>query len=250
MLTILVSNDDGVHAPGLEILAQALGQVANVVVVAPNTDCSGASHSLTLSRPLRASKLSNGYISLNGTPSDCVHLAVTGFFLQEPEMVISGINAGPNMGDDVLYSGTVAAAMEGRFAGYPSIAISSVGVEEEHFKTAAKVALDLVQQLQFFPLPADTVLNVNVPSLSYEELRGWKITRLGQRHRAEPVIRQTDPRGNEVYWIGLNGPENPGGEGTDFHAVSNGFVSLTPLHADLTHYDAMSNLQQWISKKT
>ena len=246
MQTILVSNDDGVDAPGIKILAEKLWDIANVVVVAPNTDQSGASHSLTLSRPLRAAQLSNGFYSVNGTPSDCVHLAITGFLEQEPQMVISGINSGPNLGDDVLYSGTVAAAMEGRFMGFPSIAISSLSWESTYYATAAQVAVDLVKQLQAFPLPPDTILNVNVPALPYEQLRGWRITRLGQRHKAEAVIRQYDPRGREVYWIGLPGPEHNDGDDTDFNAVNNGYVSITPLHADLTHHSALANLRLWM----
>ncbi|MFI4954980.1 MAG: 5'/3'-nucleotidase SurE [Gammaproteobacteria bacterium] len=246
MQTILVSNDDGVDAPGITILAQKLWEVANVVVVAPNSDQSGASHSLTLSRPLRVSQLSNGFYSVNGTPSDCVHLAITGFLEHQPDMVISGINSGPNLGDDVLYSGTVAAAMEGRFMGYPSIAISSMSRDPTHYASAAKVAVDLVKQLQVYPLPPDTVLNVNVPDLPYDELRGWRITRLGQRQKAESVVRQRDPRGHEVYWIGLPGAENNAGEDTDFYAVNAGFVSITPLHADLTHHSALASLEQWL----
>jgi len=250
MLTILVSNDDGVDAPGITTLAQTLWEIGNVVVVAPNVDRSGSSHSLTLSRPLRAVKLSNGYISINGTPSDCVHLAITGFLEQMPDMVISGINAGSNLGDDVLYSGTVAAAMEGRFLGYPSIAISSVGTEQKNFDCTARVTVDLIQHVLKNPLPPSAILNVNVPAILYEELQGWKVTRLGQRHKAEPVIRQKDPRGNEVYWIGLPGGEHYAGEDSDFYAINHGFVSLTPLHADLTSYPAMTVLQQWVDKTT
>lgn len=247
MQTILVSNDDGVDAPGINILAQKLWEVANVIVVAPNSDQSGASHSLTLSRPLRVSQLSNGFYSVNGTPSDCVHLAITGFLDQVPDMVISGINAGPNLGDDVLYSGTVAAAMEGRFMGFPSIAISSLSRDSTHYAGAAQVAVDLFKQLQASPLPPDTVLNVNVPDLPYEKLRGWRITRLGQRQRGESIIRQYDPHGREVYWIGLPGAEDITGEDTDFYAVNNGYVSITPLRADLTHYAALADLQQWLT---
>jgi 5'-nucleotidase len=246
MLTILVSNDDGVDAPGLVILAEKLWEVANVVVVAPNSDQSGASHSLTLSRPLRATQLSNGFYSVNGTPTDCVHLALTGLLEQQPDMVISGINSGANLGDDVLYSGTVAAAMEGRFLGFPSIAVSCVSRRPEHYETAAQVAVNLVKQLQSRPLPPDTVLNVNVPDVPHSELAGLKITHLGQRHKAERLVEQKDPRGNQVYWIGLPGAENIATEDTDFYAVNTGYVSVTPLHADLTHYTAIQGLQQWL----
>lgn len=249
MLTILLSNDDGVDAPGIVTLAQTLWEIANVIVVAPNRDRSGSSHSLTLYRPLRPIKLPNGFISVDGTPSDCVHLAITGFLETTPDMVISGINAGPNLGDDVLYSGTVAAAMEGRFLGYPAIAISSVGREPQHYECSAKVTLDLIKQIQQYPLPPNVVLNVNVPAVPYTELRGWKITHLGQRHKAEPTIRQQDPRGRDVFWIGLPGAEHLGGEGTDFHAINHGYVSLTPLHADLTSYPSMAALEQWVSEK-
>ena len=249
MLTILVSNDDGVDAPGLAILEKALWELANIVVVAPNTDYSGSSHSLTLNRPLRMATLSNGYISINGTPSDCVHMALTGLLETEPDMVVSGINSGANLGDDVLYSGTVAAAMEGRFLGLPSLAISSVGKENQHYEAAARVTVDLMKLLQLHPLPADTILNVNVPDLPYEELRGWRVTRLGNRHKAEPVIKQQDPRGNPVYWVGLPGPRNQMGEDTDFFAVNAGYVSITPLHADLTQHSAIASLQQWVQKR-
>jgi 5'-nucleotidase len=249
MLTILISNDDGVDAPGIVALAQALWEIANVIVVAPNRDRSGSSHSLTLDRPLRPVKLANGYVSIDGTPSDCVHLAITGFLESAPDMVISGINSGANLGDDVLYSGTVAAAMEGRFLGYPSIAISSLGQEPQHYASAARVAVDLIKQIQKHPLPSSVILNVNVPALPYEELQGWKVTRLGQRHIAEPVIKQQDPRGRDVFWIGLPGGENYAGEDTDFYAVTHGYVSLTPLHADLTSYSAMAALEQWAQKE-
>lgn len=248
MLTILLSNDDGVDAPGLNQLAQALWDVANVIVVAPNSDQSGASHSLTLSRPLRLSTMSNGFISVNGTPSDCVHIAITGFLDKLPDMVVSGINSGPNLGDDVMYSGTVAAAMEGRFLGYPAIAVSSLGTEPQHFDCAARVTLDIIEKIKKNPLPSNIILNVNVPAVPYEELQGWKITRLGERHIAEPVIRQKDPRGRDVFWIGLPGPENYAGEDTDFYAVTHGYVSLTPLLADFTAYQTINQLREWVGE--
>lgn len=246
MRTILLSNDDGVDAPGLAILAEKLWEIANVVVVAPSSDQSGSSHSLTLSRPLRVRKLSNGFISVNGTPSDCIHLAITGLLDEQPDMVISGINSGPNLCDDVLYSGTVAAAMEGRFLGFPSMAISCTNRIPLHYAAAAQVTVDLLKQLRKHPLPADTVLNVNVPDLPYNELRGWRVTRLGQRHKAEPMVKTTDPRGYDAYWIGLPGDSRIAGEDIDFQAISEGYVSLTPLHADLTHYDALTSLQKWV----
>lgn len=249
MLTILVSNDDGVHAPGINILVEKLWEMANVVVVAPNSDNSGASHSLTLTRPLRVIKLENGFLSVNGTPSDCIHLAITGLLDVVPDMVISGINSCPNLGDDVLYSGTVAAAMEGRFLGYPSIAISSLGSETQHYECAARVAVDLIKQLEVHPLPADTVLNVNVPAVPYEELAGWKVTCLGKRHKAQPLIKQLDPRGNEVIWIGLPSEGFHPGDNTDFQAVEQGYVSVTPLDIDLTQHSAIKALEMWASKR-
>lgn len=248
MLTILLTNDDGVDAPGLNILAEKLWAVANVVVVAPNTDFSGASHSLTLTRPLRVAKLNNGFYSVNGTPTDCVHLAITGLLDTMPDMVISGINTCPNLGDDVLYSGTVAGAMEGRFLGYPSIAVSSAGKEIANYECAADVTVELVKKLQTHPLPADTVLNVNIPDVPYAELKGWRVTALGKRHNAQPLIKQKDPRGHDTYWIGLPSEHFHPAENTDFQAIEEGFVSITPLHADLTRYASISSLAEWAAK--
>ncbi len=246
---ILISNDDGYQAPGLACLAEALGRIARVTVVAPDRDRSGASNSLTLDFPIRATVTENGFIRVDGTPTDCVHLAITGLLEREPDMVVSGINAGANLGDDVIYSGTVAAAMEGRFLGLPAIAVSLVGPDPKHFDTAAAVAVDLVQRLQRHPLPPDTLLNVNVPDRPRDALAGLKATRLGHRHKSEPVIRARDPRGRDIYWVGPPGPEQDAGEGTDFHAVRQGCVSVTPIKVDLTQHSALGRLAQWLEEE-
>lgn len=245
-MKILISNDDGVNAPGLVCLAKTLGEIAEVTVVAPDRNRSGASNSLTLDNPLRMTTTSNGFFSVNGTPTDCVHLAVTGLLQEMPDMVVSGINEGSNLSDDVLYSGTVAAATEGRFLGLPSIAVSLAGPRCLHYDTAAQVVALLIKRLEEEPFPRDTVLNVNVPDLPFSELRGFQITRLGTRHIAEPTIKAVDPRGRKIYWVGQPGPEQDAGPGTDFYAVNTGYVSLTPLHLDLTHYKVFDQLSGWI----
>jgi 5'-nucleotidase len=244
-MRILVSNDDGVHAPGLHYLAEALAVIAAVTVVAPDRNRSGASNSLTLDAPLHTKILPNGYISVTGTPTDCVHIAITGLLTTMPDMVVTGINEGANLSDDVLYSGTVAAAMEGRFLGLPAMAISLAGSKACHYATAAFVAAKLVTQLILHPLPADTLLNVNVPDVPLAELRGLKVTRLGTRHIAEPTIATFDPRGNKIYWIGQPGAAADAGPGTDFAAVNSNYVSLTPLHLDLTYYKIFAKLNVW-----
>jgi 5'-nucleotidase len=244
-MKILISNDDGVYAPGLNCLAKALATIAEITVVAPDRNRSGASNSLTLDAPLRTMTMENGYISVSGTPTDCIHIAVTGLLKEMPDMVVSGINEGANLSDDVLYSGTVAAATEGRFLGLPSIAISLEGPKCLHYNTAAKVAIMMVQRLEREPLAFDTILNVNVPDLPLAELRGFQVTRLGTRHVAEPTIQAVDPRGRKIYWIGQPGPEEDAGPGTDFYAVHAGYVSITPLHLDLTHYKAFDQLTAW-----
>jgi 5'-nucleotidase len=240
---ILISNDDGYRSPGIRCLAQAIESVAKVTVVAPDRDRSGASNSLTLDSPLRARTADNGFTYVEGTPTDCVHLAITGLLEDEPDMVVSGINAGANLGDDVIYSGTVAAAMEGRFLGLPAIAVSMVSSQPVHLDTAARVVLDLLERINCEPVPADTILNVNVPDLPYADLKGWEVTRLGHRHKSEPVVRQTDPRGRPIYWVGPAGSEQDAGPGTDFHAVRNGCVSVTPIHVDLTRYDVIDTVK-------
>jgi 5'-nucleotidase len=243
---ILLSNDDGYQSPGLEQLARALEPLATITVVAPERDRSGASNSLTLTRPLRVRRSDNGFFYVDGTPTDCVHLAVTGLMAEQPDMVIAGINRGANLGDDVLYSGTVAAAMEGRFLGAPAIAVSLVGRPPGHFATAAQVAVRLVERLRHDPLPADTILNVNVPDVPPEKLAGYEATRLGHRHKAEPVVRAVDPHGEPVYWVGAPGPEADAGPGTDFHAIRQRRVSITPLHVDLTRYTALDQVSSWL----
>ncbi len=247
---ILVSNDDGYQAPGILSLVEALEQIARVTVIAPVRDRSGASNALTLDRPLYVIRTDRGFYQVAGTPTDCVHLGVTGFLEDEPDMVVSGINAGPNLGDDVIYSGTVAAAVEGRFLGLPAIAVSLNSWLGEHYDTAARVAVDLVTRLQKRPLPPDTILNVNVPDSPFEALAGMEVTRLGSRHRAEPVIRDTDPRGRPIYWVGKAGPEQDAGPGTDFHAVGQEKVSITPIHVDLTRHQSLGSLADWLGIET
>jgi len=246
---ILLSNDDGYQAPGIKALADVLEPLARLTVVAPDRDRSGASNSLTLENPLRARTMDNGFIQVEGTPTDCVHLAITGLLQQEPDMVIAGINAGANMGDDVIYSGTVAAATEGSFLGLPAMAVSVAATAPRYLQDAARVVADLVRHLQKIPLDADSILNVNIPDLSYAELRGIQATRLGYRHKAEPVVKQQDPRGRVIYWVGPAGPEQDAGPGTDFHAVRNGYVSITPIKVDLTRHSALADIQQWLEKR-
>lgn len=241
-MKILVSNDDGVHSPGIRTLATEMSMIANVTVFAPDRNRSGASNSLTLSRPLHVRELENGYYSVDGTPTDCVHLALTGFLQMEVDMVVSGINDGGNLGDDILYSGTVAAAMEGRFLGLPAIAFSLVGENIQHYDSAAEVARELVLRMRDNPLPFQSILNVNIPDLPLHEIQGVQITRLGKRHSAEQTVKQSDPRGRDVYWIGPPGLEEDAGPGTDFHAINHGFVSITPLQLDMTNYKVFDKL--------
>ena len=245
---ILLSNDDGYRAPGLGYLAEALGRHAKIKVVAPERNCSGASNSLTLDAPLRARTGENGFTYVDGTPTDCVHLALTGLLAEEPDLVVSGINAGANLGDDVIYSGTVAAAVEGRFLGLPSIAVSLAGEQLDHYQSAAKAVETLLPYLKHDPVPANTVLNINVPDRPWADIQGFEVTRLGNRHKAEAVVRAADPRGRDIYWVGPPGPEQDAGPGTDFAAVRNGYVSVTPLHVDLTRHSALSDLDAWIQK--
>ena len=247
-MRILLSNDDGYFAPGLEHLAQAMATLGEVTVVAPERDRSGASNSLTLDRPLTVRRAHNGFIHVNGTPTDCVHLAVTGLLKELPQVIVSGINHGANMGDDTIYSGTVAAATEGFLLGIPSFAISLSSKPGTHFETAAKVAVDLIQRYVRQPPNAPAwLLNVNVPDVPHAELRGVRTTRLGRRHKAEDVIETRNPRGETVYWVGAAGPAADAGEGTDFDAVANGYVSVTPLQVDLTHYAQLNTVAGWLS---
>ena len=249
-MDILVSNDDGVTAPGLLALHETLSTIANLKLIAPDRNRSGASNSLTLSRPLRIKLLGNGFYSVEGTPTDCVHMALTGFFNTKFDMVVSGINQGANLGDDVLYSGTVAAAMEGRFLGLPAIAVSVVGREIKHYSTAAEITKQLVLKLSKHHLPSQSILNVNVPDLPLNKIKGLSVTRLGSRHMAEPLIKSYDPRGREFYWIGPPGPEADSGPGTDFEAVKQGYVSITPLQLDMTHYAIFDQVASWMAELT
>ena len=247
-MQILLSNDDGYLAPGLEVMSACLSKLGELVVVAPDRNRSAASNSLTLSRPLNVQKADNGFYKVDGTPTDCVHLAITGILRSEPDIVVSGPNDGPNMGDDVLYSGTVAAATEGRFLGFPAIAISMASFDPQYFETACWAIEKLIAKLQEQPLTDDTILNVNVPDLPVESVKGFQSTRLGNRHKSSGVIEQTNPRGESVYWVGPPGEEQDAGEGTDFYAVKQGFISVTPLQIDLTRYDSLQNLNQWLSE--
>jgi len=249
-MRILLSNDDGYLAPGIRCLAEYLPEIAEVVVVAPDRNRSGASNSLTLDAPIRAHKIDDVTTCVDGTPTDCVHLAITGLLEHEPDMVVSGINAGSNLGDDVIYSGTVAAAVEGRFLGLPAIAVSLAGDAPSNYETAARVVLDLIKKLISNPLPADTILNINVPDIPWEQLTGMEATRLGRRHKSEPVVKQCDPRGRPVYWVGPVGSEEDAGVGTDFHAIRHKAVSITPIQIDLTRYDALDKVANWLNNKT
>ena len=233
-MRILISNDDGYLAPGIEALADALASFADIVVVAPDNNRSGASNSLTLDRPLSVQRAANGFYFVNGTPTDCVHVALTGMLDVRPDLVVSGINNGQNMGDDTLYSGTVAAATEAFLFGLPAIAFSQVQHGWEHVDSAARLARDIVMR-RFDELPSPYLLNVNIPNLPYEQLGRLRATRLGRRHQSAGVIRAQDPRGREIFWIGPPGATRDAGEGTDFHATAQGEVSITPLQIDLTH---------------
>jgi 5'-nucleotidase len=245
---VLVSNDDGVDAPGIRILADRLQELGEVTVVAPDRDRSGASNSLTLDQPVRVTRMDNGYFRVAGTPTDCVHLALAGMLEAEPDIVVSGINNSANLGDDVIYSGTVSAAMEGRFLGLPAIAVSLASRDHrgEHFQSAAQAVLMLTRRLLVDPLPADTILNVNVPDLPWDDIQGFEVTRLGKRHRSAPCIAQTDPRGRPIWWIGPAGEAADAGPGTDFDAVARGFVSVTPIHVDLTRFQALEKVASWM----
>lgn len=247
-MRILLSNDDGYFAPGIAHLAETLSTIAEITVVAPERDRSGASNSLTLDRPLSLRRSHNGFYYVNGTPTDCVHLAVTGMLEELPDMVISGVNDGANMGDDTIYSGTVAAATEGFLLGIPSIAVSMVSVSRGNFATAAKVALNLVKHYLDNKFHVPILLNVNVPDVPYDQLAGIEVTRLGRRHKAESVIKSQTPRGETVYWVGAAGGAQDAGEGTDFFAVQRNRVSMTPLQIDLTHYDQIDFVKTWIKQ--
>lgn len=245
-MRILLSNDDGVHSPGLRALYDGLGELGELFVVAPDRDHSGASNSLTLNRPLTVEKHSNGFRSVDGTPSDCVHLAVNGLYPKGFDRVVSGINTHANLGDDVIYSGTVAAATEGRHLGLPAIAVSLVNDGHFHYETAARVVRALLRYETPVPLGARCILNVNVPDVPWDELKGFQITRLGHRDRAEGAVPITCPRGKERYWIGAAGQGRDAGAGTDFHAISQGYVSITPVQVDMTRHECLPALREWL----
>jgi 5'-nucleotidase len=243
-MKILISNDDGYRARGIVALAGELKRIGDITIVAPERNRSGASNSLTLDNPLRATRIEGGYF-VDGTPTDCVHLALTGLLEEEPDVVVSGVNAGANLGDDVIYSGTVAAAMEGRFLGLPAVAISLVLDGRRNFATAARVARVVLAGIGSSPIPTDTILNVNVPDIPYDDLEGVEVTRLGHRHKAEGVVRSKDPRGRTIYWVGPAGPEEDAGPGTDFFAVAHRRVSVTPMQVDLTRHAALEATAEW-----
>ncbi len=246
-MRILLSNDDGYFAPGLAVLANTLSSFATITVVAPERDRSGASNSLTLDRPLAVRRASNGFYYVNGTPTDCVHLAVTGLLDQLPDVVISGINHGANMGDDTIYSGTVAAATEGFLLGIPSLAVSLAANGGDHYETAAQVAAEMAKRFEQGSLTQPALLNINVPDVPYEKLRGIEVTRLGRRHKAEPVVKSITPRGETVYWVGAAGGAQDAGAGTDFNAITRTLVSVTPLQIDLTHFSQFQNIRDWLA---
>jgi 5'-nucleotidase len=245
-MKILLSNDDGVHAKGISVLYDALSKIADVTVIAPDRNCSGASNSLTLLNPLRATQLENGFYSVNGTPTDCVHLGVNQLLDEEPDLVVAGINNGANLGDDTLYSGTVAAATEGRHLGLPAIAVSLCSKNEAHYETAAEVTVNIIKELHSHPLPKDQIININVPDIPLSELKGIKVTRLGARHKADTMTEQIDPWGRSVYWYGTLGSESDAGEGSDFYAVNQDYVAVTPLKVDMTAHESIDAMSSWL----
>ncbi|MCF2950449.1 5'/3'-nucleotidase SurE [Paraglaciecola aquimarina] len=247
-MNILLSNDDGVFAKGLAALYSELSKQHQVTVVAPDRNCSASSNALSIQSPLRVQKMDNNFYAVNGTPSDCVHLGINQLLKQEPDLVISGINHGANLGDDVIYSGTVAAATEGRHMGLPAIAVSLASKEAKHFGGTAQIVSDIIDLLVEHPLPADQILNVNTPDLPYQAIKGIQVTRQGRRHKAESMTKAKDPHGRDIYWYGDVGPELDAGEGTDFYAIANGYCSITPLSIDMTAYDSLESLSYWIKK--
>jgi len=246
-MKILLSNDDGFDAPGLLALYEAVSTVAEVTVVAPENNCSGSSNALTLRKPIRVRHHENGFMSVLGTPADCVHLAITGMLDFQPDIVVSGINNGPNLGDDVIYSGTVAAAIEGRFLRLPAIAVSLAGEALNHFDSAARVVLDMLEKIHTHPMSGHCLLNLNVPDLPYARIKGMEVTRLGKRSHSEPIISETSTDDDRIYRIGRPGAEDDAGSGTDFHAVSQGRVSITPLTIDMTHYGNIPMVDSWLN---
>ncbi|WP_026052603.1 5'/3'-nucleotidase SurE [Gayadomonas joobiniege] len=249
-MKILLSNDDGVHSSGLKALYQALKKDHQVTVCAPDRNCSGASNSLTLSNPLRVQRLDNGFFMVYGTPTDCVHLAINQLMDEKPDIVVSGINHGANLGDDVLYSGTVAAATEGRHMGLPAIAVSQNSHRPTDFSAATKVVLKLLDKLSEHPLPADQILNVNVPDIPVSSIKGIQTTRCGRRHQAGDMQKATDPFGHEIYWYGPIGEIKDAAEGSDFYALANEYIAVTPLTVDMTAYKSVALLEPWLQQIT
>ncbi|GGF85184.1 5'/3'-nucleotidase SurE [Alteromonas lipolytica] len=245
-MKILLSNDDSVFAKGIAVMHGALAKQHEVTVIAPDRNCSGASNALSLHQPLRIQQMENGFYAVNGTPSDCVHLGVNSFMQEDPELVVSGINHGANLGDDVIYSGTVAAATEGRYMGLPAIAVSLCNYDGGYFETAARVVVEVIEKLMTHPLPANQILNINVPNVPYEQLAGVKVTRQGRRHRAESMVEARDAFGRPIYWYGPAGAEQDAGPGTDFHAVANGYCSVTPLSVDMTARESIEEMEKWL----
>jgi 5'-nucleotidase len=248
-MNILLSNDDGVNAEGIAVLFEHLSKEHNVTVFAPDRNCSGMSNALSLHTPLRIEKMPSGFYAVNGTPSDCVQVALNRFISDEPDLVVSGINHGPNLGDDTIYSGTVAAALEGRHMGLPAIAVSLCSKRNSDFNSAAKLTCDIIRRLASHPLEQNEILNVNVPAIPYEEIKGIVATRLGKRHRAETMVESQDPFGRTIYWYGKLGDEQDAGEGTDFDAVNNGFCSVTPISVDMTVHEKISKMNTWLNTK-
>jgi 5'-nucleotidase len=246
-MTWLIANDDGIHAPGLKALTDAVSEIADYVVIAPDGNRSGYSNALTLDKPLRVERVDDKRMAVNGTPVDCVHLGINGLLDEEPQRVVSGINAGANLGDDALYSGTLAAAVEGRFLRQIAVGFSVTSYRPAHWQDASQIALAVMKHLPTLSLPERTVLNVNMPDVPIHDIKGFKITRLGHRKRASDVQPTVDPRGKRAYWIGVAGDPADSGEGTDFHAIANGYVSITPLHADMTRHEVFDNVSRWIA---
>jgi 5'-nucleotidase len=248
-MNILLSNDDGVNAAGIAVLFEHLSKEHDVTVIAPDRNCSGMSNALSLHTPLRIEQMPNGFFAVNGTPSDCVQLGINKFMLKEPDLVVSGINHGANLGDDTIYSGTVAAALEGRHMGLPAIAVSLCSKKTDYFDTAAKVTCDIIRRLTSHPLKQNEILNINVPAIPFDLMKGIVATRLGKRHRAETMVQSTDPFGRTIYWYGKLGSEQDAGEGTDFDAVNNNYCSVTPLSVDMTVHEKVSKMNTWLNTK-
>jgi 5'-nucleotidase len=248
-MNILLSNDDGVNAKGIAVLYEHLSKEHEVTVIAPDRNCSGMSNALSLRTPLRLEELPKGFYALNGTPSDCVQLGINKFMKNEPDLVVSGINHGPNLGDDTIYSGTVAAALEGRHVGLPAIAVSLCSKTEDHFASAAKITCDIIRRLATHPLEQNEILNINVPAIPYADIKGIIATRLGKRHRAETMVESEDPFGNTIYWYGKLGSGQDAGEGTDFDAVNKGYCSVTPMSVDMTVHQKVSKMNTWLNTK-